>query len=293
MVTIRTLEAGEKKYFYLEHTIREGKKFRNRRLYLGDTLPKDIEGIKERFLGEIFELSYGKRLVAIQKRFDTAFKDYPRSAQVRYLESFMIKFTFNSTKIEGGTLTLKETADLLQEQRTPSHKSMKDVQEAEAHKRVFYEMLDHKKRLSMATVLHWHRELFRGSDAEIAGMIRKHPVAIARSRTELPLPAELDTLLHVFFTWYKRAYGKINPVILAALVHLRFVSIHPFSDGNGRISRLLMNHTLHSNGYPMLNIEYSNRNAYYTALERSQTTHQEQIFVNYLVKRYLKEYRRP
>jgi Fic family protein len=290
MVTLRTIESGKKKYFYLEHTLRNGTKFRNKRLYLGDSLPKNIDEIKERFLCELFDGLYGTQLSAIKEAFNKEFKSYPRSGRDKYLESFMVKFTFNTARIEGGTLSLKETADLLQEQKTPSNKSMKDVKEVEAHKRVFYEMLDHENKLNMATVLHWHRELFRDTDAEIAGRIRRHPVAIARSKTELPLPAELDALLNEFFKWYSRAYGNANPVILAALVHLRFVSIHPFSDGNGRISRLMMNHTLYSQGYPMLNIEYSNRNAYYTALERSQTTHQEQIFMNYLVKRFIKSY---
>jgi Fic family protein len=97
-------------------------------------------------------------------------------------------------------------------------------------------------------------------------------------------------LLYGFFQWYNKAYERINPVMMAALVHLKFVSIHPFSDGNRRISRLMMNHTLNSQGYPMLSIEYTNRNAYYTALERSQTLQKEQKFMQYLIKRYLKEY---
>lgn len=204
----------------------------------------------------------------------------------------MIKFTYNTNKIEGSTLTLKETADLLQKQITPRNKSLEDVKETEAHKKVFYEMLENNKKLNLATILYWHKELFKETDSEIAGLIRKHPVGIARSKVELPLPAELEILLKEFFQWYNKYYGKINPVLMAALVHLKFVSIHPFSDGNGRISRLMMNHTLNSLNYPMLNIEYSNRNAYYTALERSQTRQKDETFINYIMKRYLKEYKK-
>jgi len=292
MVNVRTIISGKKKYYYLEHTLRIGKDFKNKRLYLGSELPKNIEELKEKFLYNLLEETYGKELNEIKETFSKEYKTYPESYKEKYLESFMIKFTYNTNKIEGGTLTLKETADLLQENITPRNKSTRDVKEAEAHKRVFYEMLDYDKKLSLATILHWHKELFNEADPEIAGMIRKHAVAIARSKTELPLPAELDTLLHEFFQWYNKTYGKINPVAMAALVHLKFVSIHPFSDGNGRISRLMMNHTLNNQEYPMLNIEYANRNAYYTALERSQTLQKEQIFVQYLIKRYLKEYRK-
>ena len=291
MVNIRTISSGKKKYYYLEHTLRIGKGFKNKRIYLGSELPKNIGELKEKFLYNLFEEVYGKDLEAIKKSFSKEYGTYPESYKEKYLESFMIKFTYNTNKIEGGTLTLKETADLLQENITPRNKPVRDVKEAEAHKKVFYEMLGHKKKLSLATVLHWHQELLKETDPEIAGKVRKHTVAIARSKTELPLPTELDTMLYDFFKWYNHTYGKISPVVLAALVHLRFVTIHPFSDGNGRISRLMMNHTLNSQGYPMLSIEYKNRNAYYTALERSQTQRKEQTFMQYLIKRYVKEYK--
>ena len=204
----------------------------------------------------------------------------------------MIKFTYNTNRIEGSTLSLKETADLLQQHITPRNKPLQDVKEAESHKKVFYEMLGHKKDLSLSTVLYWHKLLLQDTKPDIAGVVRQHQVAIARSKVELPFPAELDTLLHEFFIWYNKNKSKLNPVVLAALVHLKFVSIHPFSDGNGRISRLMMNFALHKHSYPMLSIEYTNRNSYYNALERSQTKNKDYIFVQYLVKRYLKIYKR-
>jgi len=279
MANVRTVNKGTKKYYYLEHTIRTKGGFSNKRLYLGNALPKTIGEIKEKFLYDLFEGLYGKELEAIKEFWNKEYRNYPASAKEKYIESFMIKFTYNTSKIEGSTLTLKETADLLQEQITPKNKALKFVREAEAHKTIFYQMLENKNKLDLATILYWHKELFKEADPEIAGKIRAHPVTIARSKVELPLPAELNSLLKEFFTWYNKYYGKINPVLMAALVHLKFVSIHPFSDGNGRISRLMMNHTLNSLGYPMLNIEYTNRNAYYTALERSQTRNKEETFM--------------
>jgi Fic family protein len=70
------------------------------------------------------------------------------------------------------------------------------------------------------------------------------------------------------------------------------VTIHPFADGNGRISRLIMNFVLNKQSLPMLNIPYKNRNNYYNALERSQVKRQDSVFLQWLFKRYVKEYTR-
>ncbi len=290
MVHLRIKEAKSRKYYYLEHTIRKGKEFENKRLYLGKQLPKNIEEVKKQFMYNLFKELYEEQLKAIKKNFRAEFSKYPKSAQKKYIESFMIKFTYDTNKIEGSTLTLRETADLLEENITPGNRPLKDVKEAEAHRKVFYEMLENKRDLTLAAIIFWHKNLFQNIDPEIAGKIRKHPVAIARTKVKLPIPAELDTLLHEFFLWYRKYKNKLNPVILAALVHIKFVTIHPFSDGNGRISRLMMNFVLHKHNYPMMNIEYRNRSAYYNALERSQVHEKEHIFAHYLLKRYIKAY---
>ena len=86
--------------------------------------------------------------------------------------------------------------------------------------------------------------------------------------------------------------NDIHPVELAALVHLKFVTIHPFGDGNGRISRLMMNFVLNYNKYPMLDIPYEGRNSYYNALERSQTKNSDDIFIQWFIRNYIKENKR-
>lgn len=292
MVNLRIKEARGKRYYYLEHTIRSGNRFVNKRKYLGSEMPKDLDIIKEKFMHELFLEKYSESLENVKSKFRQDFSKFPPSAKELYIESFMIKFTYNTNRIEGSTLSLKETADLLQQQITPGNKPVRDVKEAEAHKKLFYEMLGYKKDLTLGTVLYWHKLLLQDTKPDIAGVIRRHQVAIARSKVELPFPAEINALLHEFFAWYNKNKGKLNPVILAALAHLKFVTIHPFSDGNGRISRLMMNFILNKQGYPMLNIEYTNRNSYYNALERSQTKQKEYIFVQYLVKRYLSAHSR-
>ncbi len=187
---------------------------------------------------------------------------------------------------------MRETADLLERGITPQTKPTRDIKEAEAHKKVFYEMMSYKKELSLQIILYWHKRLFEQTAPEIAGKIRQYQVAISGSKFLPPLSVEVYSLLEEFLKWYQNNKGKIHPVELAALVHLRFVTIHPFSDGNGRMSRLLMNFVLYKRNFPLLDIPYENRSSYYTALERAQVKGQENIFVQWLFKRYIKEYSR-
>ncbi len=150
-------------------------------------------------------------------------------------------------------------------------------------------MLDYKKDISLDTVLYFHRKLFGETKNDIAGKLREHQVEIAGSKFTPPLAVEVYPLMEEFFKWYKKYNKLLNPVQLAGLVHLKLVTIHPFTDGNGRISRLIMNFILNRHGFPMLDITYKNRNSYYNALEKSQVKEQEHKFLQWFFRRYLKD----
>ncbi|MBD3361479.1 hypothetical protein GF358_01675 [Candidatus Woesearchaeota archaeon] len=292
MVTVRKRRIGKEDFFYLEHTIRNKGKVEKKEKYLGKIIPKNIEKIKQDFFHKLFKEKWFAQLDKIKKNFTKEYNKLPKTAKDKYFENFLIKFTYNTNRIEGSTLTLKDTANLLKEGISPKNRPIKDIKEAESHKKLFYTMLDYKKDLTLHIILYWHKLLLQDTDKEIAGKIRSHQVAIAGTDVKLPSPIEISPLLNDFFKWYHKEKNKLHPVELAALIHLKFVSIHPFTDGNGRISRIMMNFILHKKDFPMLDIEYSNRASYYTALERSQKTGKEYIFVQYLIKRYVKEYKR-
>ena len=201
----------------------------------------------------------------------------------------MIKFTYDTQRIEGSTLTLRETADVLEHGITPGNKSLDDVKEAEAHEKVFNEILEYKKDISLQIILKWHKQLLYETKPDIAGKVRKGQVEIGGSRFVPPTPVEMDLLLRDFFAWYGKHKKALHPIELAALVHLKFVTIHPFVDGNGRISRLMMNFILVKTGYPLFTVPYNNRSSYYTALERSQIKKEDYIFVRWFVKKYVKQ----
>ena len=291
MVTIREKKVGEQTYYYLEHSIRDGSKVIKKEKYLGKKIPKEIDKIKKLFILDLYKEKWFFDFEKIKKNYSYEQKIMPPSSRAKERETFAIKFTYNTQKIEGSTLSLKDTANLLEKGITPSEKPINDVIEAEEHNKVFYEMLSYKKDLSLQIVLYWHKKLFEKTKPDVAGKIRNHQVGISLSKFQPPMPVELDFLIKDFFEWYKKNENKLNPVELASLVHLKWVTIHPFSDGNGRISRLMMNFVLHKRGYPMLDIPYIKRSSYYTSLERSQVKKDDSSFINWFFKRYIKEHK--
>jgi len=292
MVTIKTKKIKDQIYYYLEHSIRKGKQVKKKEIYIGKKIPQNIEQLKRNLLDDIYKERWYADVDRIKQRFSKEHRTMPKSAREKQLQNFAISFTYDTQRIEGSTLTLRETADLLEKGITPKNRPIRDVKEAEAHRDLFYEILDLKKDLSLQMVLEWHWKLFSLTKPDIAGKIRKHQVTISGSRFMPPSPVEVYPLVTEFFKWYHKNKGKIHPVELAAIAHLKFVTVHPFADGNGRISRLIMNFILHKKGYPMLDIKYEGRNSYYNALEKSHLKKEDRTFLQWLVKRYIKEYRR-
>jgi len=291
MVAIKKKVLKGQTYFYLEQSFREEGKVRTKEIYLGRKIPSNIEEIKRGFLDNIYRKRWYADIDMIKKNFLKNQKMMPKTIRYKELENFAINFTYDTQRIEGSTLTRKETADLLEKGIAPKSKQMSDVQEAEAHRDLLFEILKSKKDLSLHEVLDWHWKLFNRTKPDIAGKIRKYQVAIHGSKFMPPSPVEVFPMLTEFFRWYNKNKNKSYPVELAAIAHLKFVTIHPFGDGNGRISRLVMNFILNWRRYPMLNISYEWRNSYYNALERSNVKKEDRIFLQWLVKRYIKENR--
>jgi len=227
-------------------------------------------------------------LLSIKRGYAKEQKELPDIAKRKEIDSFMVEFIYNSNKIEGSKLSFKDTADLFVHGTTPKGKPLKDVREAEGHKNAFYAMLNFRGVLSLNKILSWHKMIFESSDPLIAGKLRLHRIMVTGSRVRFPYPEELHDLMKGFLSWYNKNKNKYNPVEFAALVHLKFVTIHPFSDGNGRISRLLANCVLNSYNYPLFNIKFGDRRLYYSNLEKSQLWNDEKHFVRFFVKKYVK-----
>jgi Fic family protein len=267
---------GNGEYFYLQYSFRKGSKVMTREKYLGKEIPKDIEKIKKKIKGELNQKLFSK-LEKIKKNFTEEWKKYPKSVKEKLKEEISIAFTYNTNAIEGSTITLEETEEIIHH-KISVNKPLRDVKETEAHSEVFLEMLDKKEKISNNIILKWHDQIFKQTKPDIAGKYRDYLVRVKGYLA--PDWQDVEKLMKKLVKFINNE--KTNPVELSAIAHYRFEKIHPFGDGNGRIGRLITNHILWNSGYPMMIIEYKKRKSYYKALNKN-----EEDFVRYFIRRYL------
>src|SRR3989344_2960510 len=269
---------GFQEYFYLQHSLRKGSKVITKEKYIGLEIPKDIEEIKRDFLKEV-KLDLYSKLEFIKKNFQKEWRSVPESAKQKQLEEISIAFTYNTNAIEGSKITLEEAREIIHDKIAPN-KSLRDVNETEAHSKTFLQMLRDKNKMSDEILLKWHKEIFSSTKEDIAGKYREYLVRVGSYLA--PDWQEVEKMMRELVGFINKNLDKLNSVELSAKAHYRFEKIHPFGDGNGRVGRLLMNYILWHTGYPMIIIEYKKRKSYYKAL-----TKDEEGFVSYFIKRYL------
>lgn len=200
-------------------------------------------------------------------------------------EFFNTEYTFESNRIEGNTLSLAETHMVVNEGLTIGGKSMTEHLEAINHADAIdflYELTAKKTQITKRNLLEIHCLILKGIDRKNAGKYRTVPVRIGGSKHIPPAPYLLNKLMEDFFVYFREQANSLHPVILAAEVHERLVSIHPFVDGNGRTARLAMNLILLNGGYTLANLKGDNtsRMAYYKALEKVQIDNAPDVFYN-------------
>ncbi len=199
------------------------------------------------------------------------------------IEALNIEYTYESNRIEGNTLTLRETSMVINEGITIGGKALREHLEAINHQEAIAlidDIVARKTVFSEYLLKQLHGLILHGIDRENAGVYRKVPVMISGSQHIPPQPYLLQPLMEEYFIFYTENKNSLHPIILAAEMHERLVTIHPFIDGNGRTSRLVMNLILLQHGYPLaiLKGDYAARMKYYNALEQVQTAKEKNTF---------------
>ena len=271
-------------FYYLAHSFRKGGRVMYREKYLGKQLPHDIEELKEAFLRKCLAEEAFKKLDRIKKNFAAEWSKYPESIKKKILTDFAIDFTYNTNAIEGSTLTLEDTEEVIRHKIAPN-KPIADVQETLNHARIFFSVFNEKKDIALSMLLQWHLGLFKDTKPDIAGKLREYLVRVGDYRA--PDWQDVPALINDFFSFYNKNQKTMHAVELAARAHYKFEKIHPFGDGNGRVGRLVIAYILKKKGYPLLIIEYKKRKSYYRALSRT-----ENDFLAYFIRAYLSAHRK-
>ena len=186
----------------------------------------------------------------------------------RLAQEFMIDFTYNSNAIEGNTLTLKETA-LALEGMTIDQKPLKDHLEAVGHRDAFLYVQDVAKQelpLSETVIKNIHALVLMNRPDD-KGVYRRIPVRIMGAYTEPVQPYMIEPRMTELLSVNEERKNTMTDIERIALFHLEFEGIHPFIDGNGRTGRLILNLDLIRNGYPPINVKFTDRKRYYDAFD--------------------------
>jgi len=207
----------------------------------------------------------------------------------RIAQALELEYTFESNRIEGNTLTLKETDLVINEGLTISGKSMREHLEAINHQEAIAyikHLVEKKSVFNEHALLAVHNLILRGIDQSNAGKYRQVQVMIKGSKHVPPAPYLVPKQMEDYFIWYRQQQNKLHPVVLATEMHERLVTIHPFIDGNGRTSRLVMNLILLKHGYVIANLkgDAKSRMNYYLALEQAQTQQSKSDFTELIAQ---------
>lgn len=203
-------------------------------------------------------------------------------------EKLKIATTYNSNAIEGNTLTQKETFLVINEGITVRGKSLKDHLEAKNHYEAIdylYDIVDRNSKIepSEKLIREIHKLICSDTLKEEAGNYRKSNVIINGSNHRPPVVAEISPLMNELVRYWKFNEKKMNPVELAAIIHHKLVYIHPFTDGNGRTARAIMDLILLRGGYPLAIILKNDRKKYYKYLSVADNDNYKP-FVNFIAQ---------
>jgi Fic family protein len=211
------------------------------------------------------------KIIEKKQRFDNLKQHFP-GLETGLNDWFKVELTYTSNAIEGNTLSRAETALVVEKGLTVEGKTLQEhleaVNHAEAYEWIRQQSNTKIDSITQNTILHLHQLILQKIDDINAGKYRTVPVRIAGSTVVMPNPAKVPKLMSEFIA--RLHQNTTDPVTQAVEAHFRFVSIHPFVDGNGRTGRLIMNLMLMQSGYPPAIIRKEDRSQYIKHIEKGQ-----------------------
>jgi len=327
MVYIYEKEIQGKKYYYLRISQRiKGKLAVKDIAYLGsnlseveknlDKLPKYQQEIRKshrnikkfiqsnHYIKQIKELKLKKndylnkelleQIEAIKLHFNKHFLKFDHLTIKETYEHFQIDFAFNTTSIEGNTITLQEAARLLKEDILPNNKTLREVNDLQNTEKVFFWLLEKRPAINENLIIKIHDLLLENIDVRKG--YRTQEIRVFKSKFEAS-PAKYVAIDMKLLFDFINTNKELHPLVLAGIIHHKMEKIHPFADGNGRTGRMLMNYILIKNNYPPLIVPKKRRADYLKALstaDKANLKNKEakyyQKLINYLAEEMVLSY---
>ena len=274
-------------YYYLKISARDGNRVKTKTIaYLGKEpmskkqIEEKIAGIKkskiklagkelkESFVNlnkEFLKEEQLQNLEAIKKNFNIKLRKLDKKLIEDMFRDFKTYYIYNTNAIEGNTLTLEETSFLLNENRTPEGKDLREIYDHINEKEMFDYLLGSKPEINEKHIIEIHASLLKKIDKR-TGSFRRHNVRVFGADFTTSDAKYVQTDMNLLLKWYHKNRIKLHPLVLAAIFHEKFERIHPFYDGNGRTGRMLLNLILLRNDFPPLIIKNKDRKKYYEVL---------------------------
>lgn len=289
MVSVKERTVKGKRYIYVTATssYKGNKKRFEKSLGPVDSPKEDLEH-KEEFYSDLLELKavlhkvymeakdkdfrflpkfYAIYLSLIRNFYERFLSDFYPSELEKYKDNQRVKYIHHTTALEGNTLSLVEAAMILEDGIAPKGKKLREIHEVENFKHLLRYTRYYKGDITIPMIKKVHELVQRNIDDEQAGNFRRIEVGVVGSTFTPPPAIFIKDELTDLINWYRKNSDDLHPFELAGIFHFRFVQIHPFVDGNGRVGRELMNFILEKNGYPPLIFEVTDREDYLKKLQ--------------------------
>lgn len=298
---------GKRIKYYLVHSFREGGKVRKIRRFLGSNL-SDKELNEKRKHAEKFIREQIRIYRAIRDPLKTVLsgtelrklKDIENKGKINIQhlseidwKAFTEEFVYNTNAIEGSTVEQAEVRKILRKDEWPAGKTRGEISETYGVAEAVGYIRKTKTHISLELIKKLHFIIFKNSKP-FAGKFRKkgEEVAVTDGRGGIlhrgAPSSKVPELLKELVSWYKNNKVHYPPITLASVIHDQFENIHPFLDGNGRVGRLLLNNILLKHSLPPVNIHFSNRKNYYSALQEYQKFGNIRPTIELILKEYKK-----
>ncbi len=269
---------GKKQNYLIQNSRTNGKWLKKSKfIAYGNISKEELQRKKEEFELEIAKESISVYLTKEQKIeieklkivYNKNIKSLSREEFEKFENAFFTELTYNSNAIEGSSLSLEDTNLIVNEGLVPEGKTLREIHEARNHMQAIKFLKNYKKDINDRFIIELHAIVLKDISERFAGRYRETKVRIFGSDVSFPDAEKVPQLMKNLVYWYGLNKKKMHPFELAIVFSMKFVSIHPFVDGNGRISRLLMNYLLQRNKYSWINIYNKQRIDYLRAVRKA------------------------